>query len=143
MRTHLLIICLVGLILQLSGCELFFECDPDSEQCRLSLNPSPDSGTCDGCTINGVCVAKEASNPSNGCQICSVSVSATAWSDLCDQICTVQGGVSTCSCDSGYDLNDDQRTCDDVDECNLGTDTCLAIETCFNTPGSSKTMTYH
>ncbi|XP_033642813.1 uncharacterized protein LOC117302931 isoform X2 [Asterias rubens] len=54
----------------------------------------------------------------------------------CEQICNNMLGGFTCSCMAGYELHPDQRTCLDIDECDLQTDNCHAFATCSNTPGS-------
>ena len=43
--------------------------------------------------------------------------------------------TETCSCIKGYVLNaDDGQTCDEINECDLGTDACDQV--CTNTVGS-------
>ncbi|XP_076801655.1 uncharacterized protein LOC143446071 isoform X1 [Clavelina lepadiformis] len=56
----------------------------------------------------------------------------------CDYDCTVTpDGEEVCICDKGYKLNDDQRTCSDIDEC-LQDNACPdpTKPLCTNTPGS-------
>ncbi|KAK7495536.1 hypothetical protein BaRGS_00013234, partial [Batillaria attramentaria] len=53
--------------------------------------------------------------------------------NTCDTLCTNTGGSFTCSCNQGYRLLSDQRTCFDVDECADRTHNCQQI--CENTAG--------
>ncbi|XP_052261338.1 mucin-like protein [Dreissena polymorpha] len=55
---------------------------------------------------------------------------------VCDQICTNKVGSYTCSCNSGYMLQPDLKTCLDYDECALNEDDCDSAATCTNTVGS-------
>ncbi|XP_077995025.1 uncharacterized protein LOC144448621 [Glandiceps talaboti] len=53
----------------------------------------------------------------------------------CEQICTeVSTDVYDCSCEIGYSLNSDGRTCNDINECDGGTSGCDQL--CTNTIGS-------
>ena len=55
----------------------------------------------------------------------------------CDQVCTNNTGGRICSCNSGYTLNGDEHTCNDINECTAGTHNCnLTYYTCQNTVGS-------
>ena len=51
----------------------------------------------------------------------------------CDQLCTNTDGSFECSCNSGFTLSGDGRTCVDDDECALQTDNCDQV--CMNTDG--------
>ena len=53
--------------------------------------------------------------------------------DECDHVCTNSVGSFQCSCNSGYSLAADGRTCVDIDECRLNTENCQ--QTCVNTAG--------
>uniref|UniRef100_H2ZHD3 Fibulin-1 n=1 Tax=Ciona savignyi TaxID=51511 RepID=H2ZHD3_CIOSA len=56
--------------------------------------------------------------------------------DACDHICTdISSGIQ-CSCREGYSLEEDGFSCNDINECNLATHTCLVGQICFNTIGS-------
>ena len=50
--------------------------------------------------------------------------------------CKNTDGSFTCTCNSGYEKEKDGMKCVDIDECEKGADTCLAIATCINEPGS-------
>ncbi|XP_022101039.1 uncharacterized protein LOC110984815 isoform X2 [Acanthaster planci] len=54
----------------------------------------------------------------------------------CEQICNNILGGFRCSCETGYELHPDARTCLDIDECDLQTDNCHEFATCANTAGS-------
>ena len=41
-----------------------------------------------------------------------------------------------CSCGEGYALDADGRSCNDINECLLGTDDCDELASCTNTAGS-------
>ena len=50
--------------------------------------------------------------------------------------CTNTEGGYQCTCNSGYELNADGHTCDDVDECSVGSHDCDDNASCTNTDGS-------
>ncbi|XP_069759628.1 fibulin-1 isoform X2 [Narcine bancroftii] len=54
----------------------------------------------------------------------------------CQQRCTDTGTSVNCSCYVGYKLNDDQRTCEDINECLLLVHQCQTGERCINSIGS-------
>ncbi len=54
----------------------------------------------------------------------------------CSQKCENTEGSFTCSCNDGYKLNSDGKTCDDIDECTEGTANCDDNAICNNNPGS-------
>ncbi|XP_070536985.1 mucin-like protein [Ptychodera flava] len=59
--------------------------------------------------------------------------------NVCDHIClnvnrTVNPDGYICECLQGYELNDDTNVCDDIDECDTGTDACE--HNCINNIGS-------
>ena len=56
-----------------------------------------------------------------------------ANTDGCEQTCTNTDGSFECSCDSGFVLAGDGRTCMEANECTLGTNNCEQV--CVNTPG--------
>lgn len=55
---------------------------------------------------------------------------------LCHQRCINYWGSYRCSCEPGYKLANDNRTCDDVDECEEYKSNNLCVGFCENTPGS-------
>src|SRR5690606_6154015 len=52
--------------------------------------------------------------------------------DVPNAVCT---NNDTCECAPGYSGDPNTGTCDDIDECTLGTDQCDANADCLNTPG--------
>ncbi|XP_055626577.1 fibrillin-1 isoform X4 [Toxorhynchites rutilus septentrionalis] len=55
---------------------------------------------------------------------------------LCHQRCINYWGSYRCGCESGYKLAANNRTCDDVDECEEYKANNLCVGICENTPGS-------
>ncbi len=96
-------------------------CNPLTGACQYVNDNSNLCTDGDGCTVgdscnSGSCVSGAAAN--------------------CDQNCTNNEPGYICTCGSGYTLNVDGHTCDDINECTLGTDNCDANATCANTAGS-------
>lgn len=58
-------------------------------------------------------------------------------SHQCSHSCHNTEGSYKCSCPHGLRLSDDEKMCDDFDECSLDDDICGAME-CRNTYGSYK-----
>ena len=54
----------------------------------------------------------------------------------CAQICTNTMGSHVCSCKFGYKLIANGASCDDIDECALGTHNCPANAICSNIEGA-------
>lgn len=57
---------------------------------------------------------------------------------LCQQQCHNVWGSYRCSCERGFHLHSDNRSCIDVDECQVHKDRRLCVGDCLNTPGSYK-----
>lgn len=121
-------------------CEAGSLCDVSADTC-VSM--------CSGCSIDGVCYAEGAANPTNSCEICAVATNATAWSPndgvACDDgaFCTtastcsagVCGGGTARDCSDGLACNGTE-TCDEtMNACVAGTTTCTAGEICDNNTG--------
>ena len=53
---------------------------------------------------------------------------------MCNQICADNDGAYDCSCIDGFELID-EFTCNDIDECALGTHSCEFDEECTNNAG--------
>ncbi|EGV97709.1 Fibulin-2 [Cricetulus griseus] len=54
----------------------------------------------------------------------------------CRQVCRVVGGTAMCSCFPGYAIMADGVSCEDQDECLMGTHDCSWKQFCVNTLGS-------
>ena len=54
---------------------------------------------------------------------------------LCDVTCNNNDGGYTCECSAGYQIGLDGVSCEDANECDLGTDDCLEGEACVNLVG--------
>ena len=54
---------------------------------------------------------------------------------LCDFTCNNNDGGYTCECSAGYQIGLDRVSCEDANECDLGTDDCLEGEACVNLVG--------
>ncbi|XP_069795898.1 fibulin-2 isoform X2 [Narcine bancroftii] len=54
----------------------------------------------------------------------------------CMHFCAQAGRDIICSCFSGYSLMEDQTSCEDMNECVLGTHNCSRGDSCVNTQGS-------
>lgn len=55
---------------------------------------------------------------------------------LCHQKCVNFFGGYRCTCNNGYELGPDNRTCNDVDECEVKHSHKLCMGFCSNVPGS-------
>uniref|UniRef100_A0A8C6RAX4 Fibulin-2 n=1 Tax=Nannospalax galili TaxID=1026970 RepID=A0A8C6RAX4_NANGA len=54
----------------------------------------------------------------------------------CRQVCRIVGGAAMCSCFPGYAIMADGMSCEDQDECLMGTHDCSRRQFCVNTLGS-------
>lgn len=59
---------------------------------------------------------------------------------LCQHECVNGPGSYYCICPSGYNLLDDNRSCQDINECENRNFTCTPQQTCFNIPGEYKCL---
>uniref|UniRef100_A0A1X7T6Y2 EGF-like domain-containing protein n=1 Tax=Amphimedon queenslandica TaxID=400682 RepID=A0A1X7T6Y2_AMPQE len=84
---------------------------------------------------NGYCV------PTNSCVCnpgwtgdrCRTDINECSH-NVCDQICINTQGSYTCDCNTGYQLRNDNSTCEDINECETIDHNCT--QTCSNTVGS-------
>nr|CAB3245011.1 fibulin-2-like [Phallusia mammillata] len=53
----------------------------------------------------------------------------------CEHLCHDTPDGIECACREGYKLNIDGQSCDDINECVIGTHTCQETQICFNTVG--------
>ncbi|CAK8682434.1 unnamed protein product [Clavelina lepadiformis] len=111
-------------------------CDEDFNPCR-SEPPCYDGVECTDVPAPGSgyeCGACPSGSTGDGV-FCSVDV---CLSKPCEQLCQSIFERFACSCEDGYVINaSDNRLCDDVNECDVGTAICdLTTTTCNNTEGS-------
>ncbi|KAM4737714.1 LOW QUALITY PROTEIN: fibulin-2-like [Anableps anableps] len=66
----------------------------------------------------------------------SVPVNPCEENSICEQQCTPVGGRPQCSCSLGFSLRADGHSCDDIDECIMGSHNCGDGLECLNTAGS-------
>ncbi|XP_071948198.1 uncharacterized protein [Antedon mediterranea] len=89
-------------------------------------NPAPNpNATCDSCPEGTV---------GNGFK-CYDYDECLSETDSCDQVCTNSLGSYECSCNSGYQLQNDLRSCQDINECLLDTNDCSANADCTDFDG--------
>ncbi|CAB3233136.1 unnamed protein product [Arctia plantaginis] len=77
---------------------------------------------------------------STSTQVATTTEKLKCKPDSCQQLCDDKDGVIRCSCQSGYRLQDDKKTCKDINECfELTEDLCTAENTvCHNVVGAFK-----
>jgi len=88
-----------------------------------------DEGT-DNCNADRECINTAGSFSCANLCTCNGGMAAVAG----DGSCEVDGAEDCTACDGGYNLNG--QVCDDVNECDEGTDNCNADAECINTAGS-------
>ncbi|XP_032446481.1 fibulin-1 isoform X1 [Xiphophorus hellerii] len=66
-----------------------------------------------------------------------VAVGVDPCKGKCDHVCV---GNDSCACMKGYKLKPDGRSCEDINECLLGSSNCRGGERCINTEGSFRCM---
>ncbi|XP_034656896.1 uncharacterized protein LOC117894121 isoform X2 [Drosophila subobscura] len=114
------------------GCPLGYILEEDNRSCRPALVGCPPGSqqTSDGCEpikcglglllgADGSCVDVDECQLNNG---------------GCSHRCENSQGSFQCACPAGYQLDSDLRTCQDVDECALDKESCVA-GSCVNEPG--------
>jgi hypothetical protein len=119
------------------SCMPGFTLNPDRTTCTAQTM-CPETNECsDMCTL-----------ADDGTQQCSCSrgyelVNDTICQDtnecidtmLCEQVCNNTEGSFSCSCNAGYTIDPDGRSCNDIDECVSGP-ICPEGQLCENTPGT-------
>jgi hypothetical protein len=99
------------------GCNGLSECDEATDACSPGINQcetgflcDATSGdcvsTCDGCNIDGVCVANGAEQAGNPCLACDIGLSTTSFSPAAGKLC----GAARTACSA-------QDTCDSSGVC--------------------------
>lgn len=106
------------------------------------------------CRNGGECVSPDTCKCKKGFEgkYCQLDVNECASRNKCEQTCVNTDGGYYCACQRGYQLNDDKRTCSDMNECKQTNESSLYIKppcsckndshdckaACINTPGSYK-----
>lgn len=114
-------------------CESYSACDAGvltNFTCDVGTTFSNDTMECVDATLNPACDVDE-------CLLMPVVCPDNTAN------CTNTIGGHNCTCEEGYEFNDNEEpfnftlwTCDDVDECAEGIDNCNDVSTCINTIGS-------
>jgi hypothetical protein len=104
-------------------------CTEDAGAC----SPTSDAGTgpnCFGCVIQGECVAVDAVEPENQCQICDPDRDPLGWSNndgvACDDglFCTVDDACRAGACEGTARICEDGVACNDVSTCIEDSESC-------------------
>lgn len=109
-------------------------CDADAESCA-PISLCGDGGTacgatCPGCVIEEDCVAADAVNPANSCQVCDPALDARGWSNndgaTCDDqlFCTTDDACIAGACEGTPRVCEDGVACNGVSFCDEGSDSC-------------------
>ncbi len=111
-------------------------CDNDVDDCKA--NPCV-HGTCTDGIDSYTCECEENYRGKNCDEISDLCLVDNGG---CKQICnsSENNEYVICSCNDGYELNEDGLNCDDIDECLNGSAACLDDEYCVNTMGSFDCM---
>ncbi|XP_035686822.1 mucin-like protein [Branchiostoma floridae] len=116
-------------------------CEEDIDACLLNFNPcfpgvqcedvpapagdGPDGFTCRDCPSGYT---------GNGFDCEDLDECGTSEGDVCDHTCENYPGTFICSCHEGFELAEDNVSCQDIDECALQLTNCS--QQCVNTAGS-------
>lgn len=94
----------------------------------------PDTYYCRDTVHGNMCFCRESPyRPTNG-TICRDIDECQVDNGGCEQRCQNNQGSYSCSCNNGYMLSDDKRTCLDIDECR-GNQVCTSNTICVNFAG--------
>ena len=126
--------------------------DPSTTPATVDDNKCVDIDECQSnpCTGNGAKCTNTAGSYVCECElagtqlvgdVCENIDECTAGTDDCAHVCNDNAPAAegdaffTCSCDDGYALESDGKSCGDIDEC-AGDNECVANASCDNTIGS-------
>ncbi|XP_031574160.1 mucin-like protein isoform X5 [Actinia tenebrosa] len=118
--------CNQGYVLNADGrtCDDVNECDPASDCMQGCVNtPGSYRCTCDKY------FTVDSTNPKK----CIMESPCKEGNHQCQHICYVSNGTNHCTCQPGYELQHDNKSCSDIDECTTGKNRCN--QDCRNTIG--------
>ncbi|KAK6176084.1 hypothetical protein SNE40_014439 [Patella caerulea] len=107
----------------------------DVDECAYSAAICPLQSKCENTPGSYVCTCKDGleSDGRGGCN----DVDECTTRNICHHKCINNFGSYFCTCNRGYQLSVDQRTCEDIDECNqFAGRGRVCGGRCVNTPGS-------
>ncbi len=112
----------------------------DADECATGTDLCDDNAVCANTTGAYTCACKagftDSGSGRQGECLDNDECASDATNDCnANATCGNTVGSFTCACNTGY-AGDGRLTCNDVDECVLGTDTCSDNATCANTTGS-------
>ncbi|KAJ1525633.1 hypothetical protein ONE63_008851 [Megalurothrips usitatus] len=110
----------------------------DVDEClQFPRQVCSDLATCENTIGSYRCICKEGFKQGRG-KSCDDIDECADTPNLCQHVCNNVWGSYRCSCERGFHLHADNRSCVDVDECEVHRDRRLCVGDCLNTPGSYK-----
>ena len=100
-----------------------FSCD-----CNSGYLLNSDKRTCSGKPVN-----RFGSSHTICMTFLDINECSSNTTNWCDQLCINMDGSFRCSCNAGYTLSSNERSCLDIDECTVGTHNCQ--QRCTNKNG--------
>ncbi|XP_065910791.1 mucin-like protein isoform X2 [Dysidea avara] len=119
------------------SCNTGFVLAVDNRTCEAVTSCSTSS--CEhGCAVGGgdeicFCPLHYQVDPSDMTRC--IDIDECAELGACEQNCINTDGSFECSCDSGYELDNDGRSCNDINECLSSITSCPSNMICINTDG--------
>ncbi|XP_065202934.1 fibulin-1-like isoform X2 [Planococcus citri] len=113
----------------------------DINECKRQKNICSAGETCENTAGGYNCVRTSTCAPGlrhNEQKYCVDVDECAEQPSICDHNCINAWGTFFCTCNPGFRLQYDNRSCIDINECEVYVDRRLCIGYCFNTPGSYK-----
>ncbi|XP_017126067.1 fibulin-1 [Drosophila elegans] len=111
----------------------------DTNECELDQRVCPSNAHCFNTIGSYYCECKagfkKKADNNNNTQCFDID-ECQVVPGLCQQKCVNTWGGYRCTCNAGYQLGPDNRTCNDINECEVHKDYKLCMGFCINTPGS-------